>query len=548
MTNRTVVAAIAGLALAALITGPACALKVYVQPSMQNSNHSPDGTYIEGYSMQDVANRLMTRLQAAGIDARCGGWMSVTGSINDAKAWGAECFIAVHTNAWPQKNGTAHGSQAFFYSHNGQEDPNSRDLARRCGEKMVEKFKAWQIGFDGGNYQNDWMEVCCDAPGVHALTEGLYHDNDKDLAVLRSDSGREAYAQALFEAICDQYKLPYGPTLYPMPTGPVGIDPDGKMEVFARGKKGQIYRCSQAELDGAFSKWVSMGATRASNPATARDADGRLEVFIRGINSQIYRKYQISPKGKWTAKWQSIGGKITSDVGVGMNLDGCLEIFARAKDSALWHCKQKTPNGKWGAWSKVIMGAILGTPAVARNADGRLAVFARDDSKQVVQCYQRKPGGDWSDWMSVGVAGAGDPVAANNADGRIEIACRGADNDLIDIWQTEINGATYKSASMGRKTFGQPSLARNGDGRLEIFMREAFATGVCDKNQAAQNGAWTDWTNLTGSLTGDLLSCRHANGKLALFCRGADGAMYTRSQTVNGGTWSDWSAMAPAVF
>ncbi len=207
---------LAVVALSGPLMGPANATKVYVNPSIQTNNVSPDGTYNEGYSMQDVASRLMTKLSNRGFEARNSAWLSLSGACTDAVNWGANSFVALHTNAVGSSWGTAHGTEGYYYtSSSGWYDPVDRNLADRCVHKCVEKFNAWGRGYDRGTF-GDYprlgfnLYVLSHTPGMNSvLVEGLFHDNYDDTQVLKSASGKDAYAQAIYEAVCDFYGWSY---------------------------------------------------------------------------------------------------------------------------------------------------------------------------------------------------------------------------------------------------------------------------------------------------------------------------------------------------
>ena len=63
----------------------------------------------------------------------------------------------------------------------------------------------------------------------------------------------------------------------------IGINADGRQELFAVGKTGYLYRNTQTAPNGGWSGWIDMGTstTMAQNaiPTVGRNSDGRLEVF-----------------------------------------------------------------------------------------------------------------------------------------------------------------------------------------------------------------------------------------------------------------------------
>lgn len=196
-------------------TGPAGAIRIYLNPSDQIYNVSPDGTYNEAYAMQDVARRLATKLMNRGFEVQNSNGASMSTACAAANAWPADRFISLHTNAGSGGWGTSHGTMGFYYqSSTGYYNPYSRDIADRCVHKCVQKFSAWGRGYDIGTFAdyayygwNLYVLKNTNMPGT--LVEGLYHDNYDDLQVLKSDAGKDAYAQAVYEAVCDHYGLPY---------------------------------------------------------------------------------------------------------------------------------------------------------------------------------------------------------------------------------------------------------------------------------------------------------------------------------------------------
>ncbi len=227
------------IAVALVAICPASAVKVYVNPSIQTANVSPDGAYNEGYSMQIVQDKLLAKLNARGFGARGSGWLSLAGACDDAVAWNADCFVALHTNAaGPGGWYSATGTDGFYYqTSGGSYDPRDLELSERCVHKCVEKFSAWGRGYDRGSH-GDWsyfgyhLYVLANTPNMNSvLIEGLFHTNYDDVyQVLINDSGKDAYAQAIFEAVCDFWGWAYNPV--PLEMTIDNIDGD-----FAAGRK-----------------------------------------------------------------------------------------------------------------------------------------------------------------------------------------------------------------------------------------------------------------------------------------------------------------------
>lgn len=215
-TRYCLLLAVLGLAGSLLIAGPAAAIKIAIIPSVQDSNHSPDNLYVEGPAMNNVATRLVAKLSARGFETfnSAYNYGSINSACAAARSWGANLSISNHTNACCANDTgwhtSQHGTQTFYLVNwAGYSSPGDIDIANRCQAKMVAKFSAFGVGYNGGTYSSNQGDFVWNAPGDHCLTEALFHDNMADCNVLKSDAGKDAYAQALFEAICDHYGWTY---------------------------------------------------------------------------------------------------------------------------------------------------------------------------------------------------------------------------------------------------------------------------------------------------------------------------------------------------
>lgn len=117
----------------------------------------------------------------------------------------------------------------------------------------------------------------------------------------------------------------------------------GTVEVIARHSDGRLRR---TQPGSGF--WIDLGGpVTTSDPVIGVNHDGRMEIFVRGSDGTIYHNYQETPGGSF-GTWTSFGGGLAAaetDIAVGRNLDGTLQIFIRAADSLLDHNRQLVPGG-----------------------------------------------------------------------------------------------------------------------------------------------------------------------------------------------------------
>jgi hypothetical protein len=315
--------------------------------------------------------------------------------------------------------------------------------------------------------------------------------------------------------------------------------------------------------------WNSLGTPVAQQvyPASVgRNADGRLEVFVTaashsgaGVTPSLWHIWQTAPGGTFSA-WATLdrppNTSSLSNAAVGRNADGRLEVFTVGSDGALWHLWQTTPGGSWSSWFSSGQPSVVSLQqdlAVVSNADGRLEVFAAGSDGAIWHLWQTAPNGTWSDWASLGkpsTMGLSSPVAGLNADGRIEVFTVPF-GDIWHIWQTSPGGDwssswTQLSDQLIPSKFDGLALGQNADGRLEIFAR-ATDGALWHLWQTAPNGNWSPSASLGSPSAVEFTTPptigRNLDGRLESLIIGNDGALWHLWQTAPNGNWSTWASL-----
>ena len=94
-------------------------------------------------------------------------------------------------------------------------------------------------------------------------------------------------------------------------------------------------------------------------------------------------------------------------------------------------------------------------------------------------------------------------------------------------------------ASQGGGLTSDIAVGRNADGRLEVFAR-GTDNAMWHKWQTAPNNGWSGWASRGGVLTSNITVAQNADGRLEAFVRGTDNALWHNRQTSPGGSWSGW--------
>jgi C1A family cysteine protease len=85
------------------------------------------------------------------------------------------------------------------------------------------------------------------------------------------------------------------------------------------------------------------------------------------------------------------------------------------------------------------------------------------------------------------------------------------------------------------------AIGDNADGRMELFVRGTDGA-VWHKWQTAPSNGWSDWASEGGVITSNIAIGRNADGRLEMFVRGTDNALWHKWQVAPNSGWSDWAS------
>ncbi|MFI6582819.1 hypothetical protein [Embleya sp. NPDC050493] len=198
-------------------------------------------------------------------------------------------------------------------------------------------------------------------------------------------------------------------------------------------------------------------------------------------------------------------------------------LFEWSQDNALnWHGPYAHGSNGW---------ALDAAVSVYNNADGRMEVFLRRrDTGEIVTRFQGVGGGwgwgelgspnavsgPWTDSYSLRVSS---PVVSSNADGRLQVFVRNAGGGISTRWQAAPNGAWNGWTDMsGSDVQGPPAVVKTYTGRMELF---APTRGqVLHWYQPAPNAPFVSDANFPDITAASGLSTGlNASGRIELFYR-----------------------------
>lgn len=281
----------------------------------------------------------------------------------------------------------------------------------------------------------------------------------------------------------------------------VGIQGDGRLEVFALGSDRSLAHSWQVRPNGTWSGFFPFPGRAGGTPGVASNQDGRLEVFYVRDDGILVHDWQTKAGmgATWSGPWplHQTRFEARSGVAAGRNQDGRLEAFVVGTDRRLYHTWQTSPNNGWSGVFPLQGGGgnFRGNPGLGVNADGRLEVFVVGEDGRLFHNWQVRPNGSWSGWWPLegSFATGTAPGVGQNADGRLEVFVVARDGALVHNWQVRPNGTWSGWHSMGGSFVGTPGVGRNQDGRLEAFAANRSDGKLSHSWQLAPNGGWSGW-------------------------------------------------------
>jgi hypothetical protein len=289
--------------------------------------------------------------------------------------------------------------------------------------------------------------------------------------------------------------------------------------------------------------------------ALTRHSDGRLSTFIRNsTNNEVYVRMQASASaGASWGNWVSLGGPVSSIPATGLNTNGKLSVFVRGTDNKIYHKMQSAVNStSYGASWTSIGGSSLSPPVVARQQDGRLTIFVRWSDQSVRYATQTSAGAStFSGWTSLGGVVSSTPAVVRDKNGKLVIFARGTDGNVWRLYQSNVNSGTYSNWSPMKDYFvtSAPSAVfESTTGKIALTARGRNLEVVVATQQTAGSDVWSSWTSLGGSVTSVPQIARNVDGRLEIFARGMDNALWHTWQLSLAGSWSPWASFGGIMY
>lgn len=312
-------------------------------------------------------------------------------------------------------------------------------------------------------------------------------------------------------------------------TGPIGINENGALEIFAADRQGRLWH-----------KWQKSGSGPVAEPSSASDHWSR-----------------------WSDEFSDGLPPFNGGFAIARNQDNSLQAFASTA-KGVYMARQETPGGSWTPWTVLgEAGRSLRELQAAQNADESLSVFGLDAAGNLWTTTEAAPGVAWSPWKMLpkltGGVQRGFGVA-ENLNGRIEIfaldgsahpAVWGIGQTLEDSW-----GTRWSRLGAPRGQVLQPGLqvGRTLAGRLTIFALDRSGGkhggnlwSIAQNPPEGTRGRWSALPVVRGaSLRSGFAAMQNSDGRFEVIAAGTDGEVYSLAEKAEGQWEGTWEAMGGA--
>jgi hypothetical protein len=393
--------------------------------------------------------------------------------------------------------------------------PGDSVVVRRMLDQFGDRLGSYTFGMAYRSEQGHWIQI----PAVAGGTQ-----NKVSVNVVDSSSLAQRW-----------YRVTESLSNITIPA--MGVNKDGRLEVFARGSDGRMYHLFQDNTNNSRDWSLSQLPGEpmiGGSPTVVPSNDGRLEVFARGRNGHLWHCWQTRENARadrdWSG-WADRGGELASDPAPTRNQDGRLEVFVVFR-SGVMHKLFQTTVGSWAfSWFHAMPAPVrfVGSPSAHADQHGRLLVAARGTDHAIWVCQQQIANGPYTGWHSLGGQLSSDPILAPDADGRLEVFALGTNNRVRHCWQNlDLQWTGDWRALDDHLPSGQHQTAlaevkcaamlNKQDGCLVVAATVA-GNRVKTIAQKNPNGGWGNWRDHGGRVESTAALGVNPNGVLEIFAR-----------------------------
>jgi hypothetical protein len=422
-------------------------------------------------------------------------------------------------------------------------DLQAGDALNKVTNEHIVLFKQWIVRGQSAVFLEE-PGCSVSPPYAHEFTSSVSISGSN---VVIDYEGSTPFAAIRFSGVQNQ---PSRPAFVHGPGTPIALDARGHLALFAVDESGVVTVDRQDPAGpGGWTGWheVDPAFNASSNPSVGVNHDGRLEVFAVGTDGEVQHAWEQHPGAGDFANFAPLGGKAVGNVAVALDSSDELEAFVVGTDHQMYH-RWQDPKGA-GGWTQDwvgLGGKFVSNPTVVKHPDGNLEVFAVGTDYQAQHAWHdpTKPGG-WTQWFALGGNLNSDIGAAISAKGLAETFALD-EHGVLDHDFEEASGQWFGWPNLGGNSWSVPAVALNSHGQLEAFVGGAGKELFHIWQQPTATG-WGSWGSLGGSFTSNFVVGKNADGTLEVFGVGADHKVFHAFYRASTGGWSGWMSLGGAI-
>lgn len=313
-------------------------------------------------------------------------------------------------------------------------------------------------------------------------------------------------------------------------------DAAGAVHVFGVDARHRLVENVRTGSDWSGFRVVTAAVSLRGYPAAIVDGD-RIVVAARGSDDAVH--LVRGNTGHWSAPIALPGLTINAMPSLFVNRDGRAEVFVRGTNGELWHAAERSPGGDFGRWWS-LGGELRTMPTVVADRDGDPHVFAIGDRAGHVFHRERTSPTSWPSWRYLEARGNAPVSPIVMPDGRLAVFTRDAQGRLVQQFQDRANGPWRRARTIGGRITSNLVAVLDARGRVNVFGRGRDAAVYRVVRNAG--GRWGTFARLGGRVTMGPAPVLGPNG-LEVFVAGRNHALYSAAQTrATRSGWTGWRA------
>jgi hypothetical protein len=323
---------------------------------------------------------------------------------------------------------------------------------------------------------------------------------------------------------------------------------NGNIDLFKHGSDNNIWTTYQ--VGGGWNSWAKLspnGTQFMGTPSVVQQASSpsnTVIVFTRDINGQVWNNYNIAGAG-WNG-WGLLpafpsGISAAGDPAAAIDKNNNGEVFVVGSDGNMWFTY--TNQGAWASWAQIGSGSnFTGTPSVAiQGTGGGLILVAKNTSGTPFNTYQTSvvngQSPTWNTWNNLGGTLVDDLKLIIDGNNNAEVYGIGTDGNVYEDYTNQGAWSGWQWVTPNGSHFRGEISPIMLNGTIVADVTDTNGTTYNNWEHWAPNG-WDSWSNLGGTVIGDVTNAVSGSGTFYIFGKTSDGSIWYNC-TVPGG-WSGW--------